>query len=202
MLPDAPQEVAASRKRGRASFAAVQHFLHAYPTTIPFIVLLIGVVFFSWHRRRQVLRAVQSVADPAAGHHHRHRSASPRPWSILTAGIDLSVGAIMVLSSVVMGRSAVVYRRAAEHRLPARPRSSACSAAWSTGCSSRMLRLPPFIVTLGTWSIFGALNIFYSRSETIRQQDIEAVAPFLQFTGTIIKPYDLLLKARPGGVRG
>ena len=28
---------------------------------------------------------------------------------ILTAGIDLSVGAIMILSSVVMGRTAVVY---------------------------------------------------------------------------------------------
>ena len=54
-----------------------------------------------------------------------------------------------------------------------------------------LLRLPPFIVTLGTWSIFGALNIFYSRSETIRQQDIEAAAPFLQWTGTIIKPYDV-----------
>ena len=51
-----------------------------------------------------------------------------------------------------------------------------------------MLRLPPFIVTLGTWSIFGAMNIFYSRSETIRQQDIEAAAPFLQWTGTVIKP--------------
>ena len=38
-------------------------------------------------------------------------------------------------------------------------------------------------MTLGTWSIFGALNIFYSRSETIRQQDIEAAAPFLQWTG-------------------
>jgi fructose transport system permease protein len=48
-------------------------------------------------------------------------------------------------------------------------------------------------VTLGTWSIFGALNIFYSRSETIRQQDIEAAAPFLQWTGTIIKPHDLIL---------
>jgi fructose transport system permease protein len=50
-------------------------------------------------------------------------------------------------------------------------------------------------VTLGTWSIIGAHNIFYSRSETIRQQDIESIAPFLQLNGTIIKPYDLLLKA-------
>ena len=38
------------------------------------------------------------------------------------------------------------------------------------------LRLPPFIVTLGTWSIFGALNTFYSNSETIRSQDMEAAA--------------------------
>ena len=28
--------------------------------------------------------------------------------------------------------------------------------------------MPPFIVTLGTLSIIGALNIFYSQSETIR----------------------------------
>ncbi len=45
------------------------------------------------------------------------------------------------------------------------------------------LKLPPFIVTLGTWSIFGALNLRYSRSETIRQQDMRGRAPFLQFTG-------------------
>ena len=69
--------------------------------------------------------------------------------------------------------------------------------AWSMGCAGRRspsrsgllvgalcgcingvlvtrLRLPPFIVTLGTWSIFGALNLWYSQSETIRQQDVEA----------------------------
>ena len=55
-----------------------------------------------------------------------------------------------------------------------------------------MLRLPPFIVKLGTWSIFGALNVFYSKSETIRQQDMEASAPFLQVTGTLIKPFQTL----------
>jgi fructose transport system permease protein len=46
------------------------------------------------------------------------------------------------------------------------------------------LRLPPFIVTLGTWSIFFALNLWYSGSESIRSQDLAASAPFLQFTGT------------------
>ena len=37
-----------------------------------------------------------------------------------------------------------------------------------------LLRLPPFIVTLGTWNIFFALNLWYSASETIRVQDIAA----------------------------
>jgi fructose transport system permease protein len=51
------------------------------------------------------------------------------------------------------------------------------------------LRLPPFIVTLGTWSIFGALVLWISRSETIRQQEIAATAPFLQFLGTRIQVF-------------
>ncbi len=39
---------------------------------------------------------------------------------ILTAGIDLSVGAIMILCSVVMGRTAVVYGVPVLDRLSAR----------------------------------------------------------------------------------
>ena len=98
----------------------------------------------------------------------------------------------MILCSVVMGRTGVVYGVPLDDRLPARA-ARRPALRFVNGAIITMLRLPPFIVTLGTWSIFGALNIFYSRSETIRQQDIEAVAPFLQWTGTIIKPYDLLL---------
>ena len=114
---------------------------------------------------------------------------------ILTAGIDLSVGVIMILSSVVMGRTCVVYGVPLAIAFPLGLLVGfLCGAV--NGLIVTLLRLPPFIVTLGTWSIFGALNIFYSRSETIRQQDIEAVAPFLQWTGTIIKPYDLLAEQR------
>ena len=43
--------------------------------------------------------------------------------------------------------------------------------------------MPPFIVTLGTLSIIGALNTFYSRSETIGMQDLEDKAYFLQIMG-------------------
>jgi fructose transport system permease protein len=43
--------------------------------------------------------------------------------------------------------------------------------------------MPPFIVTLGTLSIIGALNTFYSQSETIGMQDIDEKSPFLNMMG-------------------
>jgi predicted ABC-type sugar transport system permease subunit len=45
------------------------------------------------------------------------------------------------------------------------------------------MKLPPFIVTLGTWHIFNGHQVLYSANETIRTQDIEAQAPLLQFFG-------------------
>src|SRR5262249_39601588 len=97
---------------------------------------------------------------------------------------------IMILCHVVMGRTAVVYG------IPVPIAFSAgllvgllCGAL--NGFLVTMLRLPPFIVTLGTFSIFQALNTWYSKSETIRAQDMESAAPFLLCFGKLIKLYDL-----------
>ena len=49
------------------------------------------------------------------------------------------------------------------------------------------LKLPPFIVTLGTWQIILAANFIYSRNETIRSQDIAEQASALHFWGTIFQ---------------
>ena len=46
-----------------------------------------------------------------------------------------------------------------------------------------MMRLPPFIVTLGTLSVFESLKLWYSQSESVRNVDIEANAPSLLFFG-------------------
>ncbi len=46
--------------------------------------------------------------------------------------------------------------------------------------------MPPFIVTLGTLSIIGALNTFYSQSETIGMQDIDEKSPFLNMMGNTL----------------
>ncbi|HTJ58371.1 MAG TPA: ABC transporter permease, partial [Devosiaceae bacterium] len=166
----------------------LQGFLHQYPTSIPFIVLLFGLVIFSIAAPGRFLSpfnfslVLQQVTIIAI-------LGMAQTLVILTAGIDLSVGAIMILSSVVMGRTAVVYGVPV---LIAFPLGLLCGLACgvANGLIITMLRLPPFIVTLGTWSIFGALNVWYSQSETIRQQDMEQAAPFLQWTGTIIKPFD------------
>jgi fructose transport system permease protein len=45
------------------------------------------------------------------------------------------------------------------------------------------MKLPPFIVTLGTWQIILAANFLYSANETIRSQDIDAQAPLLKLFG-------------------
>ncbi len=159
----------------------LQHFLHSNPTAIPAIVLLLGVVLFSFIAGGKflhpfnfslVLQQVTIIGFVAVA----------QSLVVLTAGIDLSVGAIMVLSSVVMGKFAVQLGV---------PLPLAFIAGMLVGvvCGTingflvTRLKLPPFIVTLGTWSIFFALNLWYSGSETIRAQDIELTAPFLQWTG-------------------
>jgi fructose transport system permease protein len=51
------------------------------------------------------------------------------------------------------------------------------------------MKLPPFIVTLGSWQVFNAIKYIYSRNETIRGQDIESQAPLLQIFGTQFKVF-------------
>jgi fructose transport system permease protein len=189
-LQGADRAVASFDEPDAGFIRRLQGFLHQYPTSIPFIVLLIGVVIFAIAAPGKFLSplnlsvVVQQVTIIAI-------LGVAQTLVILTAGIDLSVGVIMILCSVVMGRTAVVYGVPV---LIAFPLGLLVGLACGliNGLIVTLLRLPPFIVTLGTWSIFGALNVWYSQSETIRQQDMEQSAPFLQVTGTLIKPFQTL----------
>ena len=87
---------------------------------------------------------------------------------ILTAGIDLSCGAVMALGSIVMTKMAV------DNGVP--PAIAvllgilACAAfGFINGGLVTALSLPPFIVTLGTLNIAFALTHIYSNDETISQ---------------------------------
>jgi fructose transport system permease protein len=159
----------------------LQRFLHVYPTTVPFVVLLLGLLlgvavnparFIAASNLSTVLTQVMVTGILGVG----------QTLVILTAGIDLSIGVIMVISSVVMGRLAVL------NGVPiiiAFPLGLIVGAAFGylNGILVTRLKMPPFIVTLGTLSIIGALNTYYSQSETIGMQDIEEKAWFLQMMG-------------------
>ena len=183
-LPSDDPTVAVFEESDSGPLRRIQHFLHAYPTMIPFIILVLSVVIFSFFAGSRffaplnlslVLQQVTIIAVLGIA----------QTLIILTAGIDLSVGAIMVLSSIVMGRLAVESGVPVYFAFPI-GLATGIACGWLNGLLVTQLRLPPFIVNLGTWSIFGALILFYSKSETIRQQDVQAVASFLQWTGYAI----------------
>lgn len=162
-----------------------QHLLHTTPAMVPLIVLaasvlLFGVVvggrFFSPATLTLILQQVQIVGIVAAA----------QTLVILTAGIDLSVGAVAVLTSVVMGFFIFRYGVPVAVAIPAGLALGAL-LGFVNGWLVAVMKLPPFIVTLGTWQIFLASNFLYSANETIRAQDIEAEAPALQFFSSTFK---------------
>ena len=189
LAPQELEEALAAASTARAQFEEerldflqrVQRFLHLYPTTVPFIVLLLGLAlgvsvnyshFVTGSNLSTVLTQVTIVGILGIG----------QTLVILTAGIDLSVGVIMVISSVVMGRLAVIDGLPIFLAFPIGLLTGVGFGALNGFFVTRM-RMPPFIVTLGTLSVIGALNTFYSQSETIRMQDLDAKAPFLQLMG-------------------
>ena len=183
-------EAAANRAEQVAEFddahkgvvGRIQHILHVNPSFVPLIVLVVSVIifglllgskFFSPFALTLILQQVAIVGIVA----------SAQSLVILTAGIDLSVGAIAVMSSVIMGQFTFRYG------IPV-PIAIACGLAVGTAIGAlngwlvARVKLPPFIVTLGMWQIVLAANFLYSANETIRSQDIEANAPLLQLFGS------------------
>jgi fructose transport system permease protein len=130
----------------------------------PFIALLLASIFFASQSERflsaqnfsLILQQVMVVGVIAIG----------QSLIILTAGIDLSCGMVMALGSVVMTKFA------ADYGLPA-PAAIACGIAVTTlfglinGLLVTKVKLPPFIVTLGTLNIAFAATQLYSNSQTI-----------------------------------
>lgn len=158
----------------------LQHWLHQTPSAVPMIVLLVALVVFglladNFFKAGTLSTILQQIAIVGI-------LGCAQTIVVLTAGIDLSVGEIVVLSSLIMGQLSVGLG------VPA-PIAIAVGIAAGTimglfnGFLVAKIKLPPFIVTLGTLSIFRALKLAYSHSESIRNVDIEAKAPDLLFFG-------------------
>jgi len=181
-IGNSPQAVAQFDSGRRGFIHTFQYALHQTPSLVPLIVLVMSIIifgvllgpkFFSPFAMTLILQQVQIVGILGAA----------QALVILTAGIDLSVGAIMVFSSVIMGQFTFRYG------IPT-PVAIVCGLAVGTAIGAlngylvARIKLPPFIVTLGMWQIVLATNFLYSANETIRSQEIAEQAPMLQLFGT------------------
>jgi fructose transport system permease protein len=136
----------------------------ALSTLGPLIALLLAVAFFTAQSSRfltgsnlsLVVQQVMVVGTLAIG----------QTLIILTAGIDLSNGAVMALGNIVMTKLAV---DSGVNPLLAILLGLVVCAAFGAFNGSLVtgLRLPPFIVTLGTLNIAFALTHIYSEDQTI-----------------------------------
>lgn len=159
------QEVSGARPaRPHMSLDAIRDRLPPLGTLGPFLALLAACVFFATQTDRfltgtnlsLVLQQVTVVGVIAIG----------QTLVILTAGIDLSCGMVMALGGIVMTKFAV------DLGLPplvAIACGIAVTAAFGliNGLLVTRLRLPPFIVTLGTLNIAFAITQLYSQSQTV-----------------------------------
>ena len=158
----------------------VQHLLHGNPVLGPLAVLIVAIIafsivntrFFSAPNLSLVLAQVTVIATLALG----------QTLVILTAGIDLAAGAIAVFSSMLMANFCIKVGMPGVLALVV---GFACGTAMGAlnGFLVTRIKLPPFIVTLGTLTIFFSLNSVVSQSETVRGSDMPDV---MTWTGTTI----------------
>ncbi|MER5830896.1 ABC transporter permease [Streptomyces sp. NPDC002130] len=134
------------------------------PTTGPLIALLLACVFFSVSTDQfltggnfsLIVQQVMVVGTLAIG----------QTLIILTAGIDLSCGAVMAFGSIV------IAKMAAEGSLPPLAAIAlglvVCGGfGMLNGALVQKIPLPPFIVTLGMLNVAFALTHIYSEEQTV-----------------------------------
>ncbi|GHI03563.1 ABC transporter permease [Streptomyces cellostaticus] len=134
------------------------------PTTGPLVALLLACVFFSLSTDQfltggnfsLIVQQVMVVGTLAIG----------QTLIILTAGIDLSCGAVMAFGSIMMAKMA------AEGTLPpllAIALGLAVCGGFGllNGLLVQKVPLPPFIVTLGMLNVAFALTHIYSKEQTV-----------------------------------
>jgi fructose transport system permease protein len=173
-----PEPHGFDERRADSPLQRLQHVLHARPILGPLAVLLLAIIAFSLVSNRflaaanlgLVLAQVTVIAVLALG----------QTLVILTAGIDLSVGAIAVFSSIIMANLATDAGFPGGLAIVTGIVLGTAMGAINGALVTR-LALPPFIVTLGTLSIFFSLNAVVSRSETVRGTDMP---PIMTWTGT------------------
>jgi fructose transport system permease protein len=154
------------------------------PIMGPLAALILACVFFTTQTDRfltganfsLILQQVMVVGTLAIG----------QTLVILTGGIDLSNGMVMALSSVLMTG---LFANQGMDPVVAFLLGMLVAVVFGliNGALITSIRLPPFIVTLGSWNIIMAACLIYSANETLREADVTAATSWLHFFGTSFK---------------
>src|SRR6266566_9136793 len=166
----------------------VQRILHAHPALGPFIVLVASAIVFNFLNSRflssqNISLMLQQVSVVAA-------LGVAQTMIILTAGIDLSIGAAMILAQLYMAQLAANNHVAGAIALLIGLLVAIATGVLNGGLVTRF-RLPPFIVTLGTLSIFTSIGLVYSKGQTTQASQMPHI---LNWTGDPVKigPFNLI----------
>jgi fructose transport system permease protein len=168
--------------RRQSPLQRVQHLLHAHPAISPFLVLVASFIVFSSLNQRfaspnslsLVLQQVAVIGALAVG----------QTLIILTAGIDLSVGAVTILAMMLSAKLAEGNGV---------PGLLAIGIGVAVGLGAGLLNgalvtrigLPPFIVTLGTLSVFTAVGLLYSKGQSVQQVNLPTLMNWTGETFTV-----------------
>ena len=176
--PSTTVDLAEEFMERRTPLQRVQGILHKYPYLSPLIVLLVCVVVFYLLNDRFLLP--QNLSFVTQQTVVVGTLAIAQTLIILTAVIDLSIGAMMTLAQMTMANLAVYAT--ASNVLPFAGQNPfiaialgiltgvACGAL--NGLLIVRLNLPPFIVTLGTLSVFTALTLIFFKARTIQNAEM------------------------------
>jgi fructose transport system permease protein len=153
----------------RSPLQSVQAMLHKYPWLSPAIVLAITVIIF-----RLITDKFATPTDLGVIAQQTAVTgtvAVGQTLIILTAGIDLSCGAIMVFSSMIMAKTAFDQGVPGPLSLIIGFLVGGLAGAFNGFLITR-IKLPPFIVTLGSLGIFTSLTLLYATGRTVRDTEL------------------------------
>ncbi len=196
-LDEADKNVASFDMDDNSLLQQARSFLRTNPTAIPAIILLASVIAFGAIANNFMTASTLSLILKQVT--VTGIVAIAQTIVILTAGIDLSVGAMLVISAMVMGRLATLgatiilpFTDIQLFNIPAMPVFLAIPFGIAMGTLMGIIngslvtkaRIPPFIVTLGTLYVFNALKFWYTGSESVRPADLAKGAEGLLWFGT------------------
>jgi len=182
----------------RTLIQRLQITLHRFPWLSSLLVLIFVIIVFGLINERFLLPSTVSLMiqqTVIVG-----TLAIAQTLIILTAGIDLSIGSIMIFGQMLMANFAVYTT--ASNVLPIAGQNpwvaillgilAATAAGAVNGFLIVRFNLPPFIVTLGTWSVFMGLTLILFKARTIQGPEMPEQMK-LMGTSFPVGPFNLTL---------